>query len=122
MIVVMVFVTMSAILLSAAYDGMHQLFVFEESSDRLPSTSDGIEEALGHGLARLQTGEPTVAPNNKYTCDLKLRDSNGDLIEFRLTYKKLANNEWWLEAKNPTGASQPTCPPFFSDNTCPAAL
>lgn len=121
MVVVLVFIATSFLALSAAYQDMHQLFAFEESSDRLPSASDGIQEALGVGLAKLQTGEPTVDGGDRYRCDLKLRDSNGGLVKYRLIYRKLADNEWWLRAI-PAAATQPDCPVVFSDNACPAPL
>ena len=108
-------------MLGAAYDRMHQMFVFEETSDRLPSTSDGIEEALGAGLARLQTGEPTVDGNDEYRCDLMLRDSGGDTVKYALTYTKLTGNEWTLEAELSSSA-RPACPASFTDNACPASL
>ncbi len=121
MVIVMVFVTLSSALVAEAYDRMHQLFVFEETSDRLPSTSDGIQEALGAGLARLQTGEPTVNGNDRYQCDLTLRDSAGDVVKYQLTYTKLTDNEWSLRAR-PAAAALPACPASFTDIACPAPL
>jgi len=121
MVVIMVFISVSFLTLTAAYQDMHQLFVFEESSDRLPSTSDGIQEALGVGLAKLQTGEPTVDASDHYRCDLKLRESDGDLVKYLLTYRKRPNNLWWLRAE-PAGTTQPDCPVVFSDVACPAPL
>ncbi|MEE8312088.1 MAG: hypothetical protein V3R77_07510 [Candidatus Binatia bacterium] len=119
MVVVLVFIATSFLTLSAAYRDMHQLFAFEESSDRLPSNSDGIQEALGVGLAKLQAGEPTVDGGNRYRCDLKLRESDGRLVKYRLTYRKRGNNRWWLRA-TPATQAQPDCPVVFADNACPA--
>lgn len=121
MLVVMAYVMLGSAMVAMAYDRMHQLFVFEETSDRLPSTSDGIQQALGEGLARLQTGEPSVDGSDEYRCDLALRDSNGDVVKYLLTYTKLADNEWSLRAES-AGTAQPDCPPRFADNTCPAPL
>ena len=118
MVPILVFTLVSFLALTASYERLYQLFAYEESSDRVPASSDGIQEALGKGLARLHTGEPTVDVSNRYECDLKLRDSDGDLVTYQLTYKKLNDNEWWLRAE-PAGDPLPDCPPSFTDNACP---
>jgi len=118
MIGVLIFATLSLLSLTSAYAQLHQLYFFEEASNRVPVTSDGIQEALGAGLARLQTGEPTVGTNDKYECNLRLRDSNGALAEYRLIYTKLTGNQFSLEAR-PAGPARPTCPVTFTDESCP---
>jgi hypothetical protein len=119
MIGVLIFASLSLTALTAAYEQLQQLYFFEESSDRVPVTSDGIQEALGAGLARLQTGEPTVDPGNgRYECNLKLRDNSGGLVEYRLIYTKEANNQFSLRAR-PAGPARDPCPPAFTDNNCP---
>jgi hypothetical protein len=121
MIAVMVFVTTSSLLLASAYDRMNQLFAFEESSDRIASDSDGTEEALGAAVARLQTGVPTVNGSNQYLCDLRLRNPDGTVKTFRIIYRKLTKNEWWVRARTPL-AALPICPTSFTTNACPAPL
>jgi hypothetical protein len=118
MIGVLIFASLSLFSLTSAYAQIHQLYFFEETSNRIPVTSDGIQEALGAGLARLQTGEPAVGSNSKYECNLKLRDSAGALVEYRMIYTKLANNQFSLEAR-PAGPARPTCPVTFTDGSCP---
>ncbi len=119
MVSVLVITTISMFAITAAYDRIHQVYRFEEAADRIPSGEDGIAEALGSGLARLQTGEPSVDAQDEYVCDLTLRTTDGsDTEKFRLTYTKLANNEWTLLAE-PAGAAEPPCPPVFTDETCP---
>lgn len=118
MVVVMIFTTLTLFSLMTSYEQLHQLFRFEETSDRIPSSSDGIQEALGHGLARLAAGEPKVGGNNRYECSLRLRDSSGAVARYRLEYRKLANNEWWLEAEA-NGPATPVCPAAFTAVSCP---
>jgi len=119
MVFVMVFTSISMLSLTGGYQRLHQLFAFERSSDRVSPGGDGIEKALGRGLARFATGEPTVDGSNLYVCDLKIRDENGDPVTYRLTYEKLPDNEWSLVAEA-AGSAQPTCPASFTDNACPA--
>ena len=121
MLAVMVFVTTSSLLLSTAYARMHQLFKFEESSDRIAASSDGTQEALGAAVAKLQTGIPTVNGTSQYLCDLELRNSNGTMRKFRIIYRKLTANEWWVRARPPL-AALPRCPTSFTANACPAPL
>jgi hypothetical protein len=119
MLAVMVFVSMSSMLLSSAYARMHQLFVFEKSSDTIASSSDGTEEALGMAIARFQTGIPNVDASDQFLCDMKLRRIDGSVAVFRITYKKLADDQWWVRAR-PQIVPLPACPVTFSDNACPA--
>jgi len=118
MIGVLIFASLSLMSLTAAYAQLHQLYFFEEASNRVPITSDGLQEALGAGLARLQTGEPAVDGNNRYECNLALRDNAGALVEYRLIYIKRNNNEFTLRAR-PAGPVRDRCPPVFVANSCP---
>ena len=121
LLIVMMFVVSSSFMLATGYERMRSIFAIEEASDRLPSNSDGIQHALGAALARLQTGEPTVDEFDQYSCDLEMRDSEGDLLRFRLIYTRLMDNRWEVQAE--PGASAGTkCPATFTDQTCPASL
>ena len=50
MVPVLVFTLISFLALTASYERLRQLFAYEESSDRVPASSDGIQEALGKGI------------------------------------------------------------------------
>jgi hypothetical protein len=121
LLIVMMFVVSSSFMLATGYELLRSIFAIEEASDRLPSNSDGIQHALGAALARLQTGEPTVDEFDRYACDLEMRDSGGDLVRFRLTYTRLMDNRWEVQAE-PVMIAGTKCPATFTDQTCPASI
>ena len=121
MLPVLVFVLLSFATLSAAYEQLHQLFLFEGLSDRVPASSDGVQEALGHAIARLSTGEPTVNASNRHICKLRLPDDSGALVDYRINYRKRANNEWRVEVEPPQG-NETLCATHFTSVACPAPL
>ena len=121
LLIVMMFVVSSSFMLATGYERMRSIFAIEEASDRLPSNSDGMQHALGAALARLQTGEPSVDEFDRYACDLEMRDSQGELVRFRLTYTRLMNNRWEVQAE-PDVIAGTKCPATFTDQTCPASI
>jgi hypothetical protein len=121
MVVVLVFTLLSFLTLSAAYEQLHQLFVFEGTSDRVPASSDGEQEALGHAIARLLTGMPTVNGSNRHICKLTLPDENGAPVEYRVNYRKMANNVWRVQLQNLQGG-EADCATHFTSVACPAPL
>ena len=104
--------------MSATYDVIHQAYVFEESSDRIASGSDGTERALGIAIARLQSGIPDTSP---YVCGLRLRSSDGSNIEdFKLTHVQLDQDSWAVHAE-PTTDSLQSCASRFA-SSCPLVI
>ena len=115
MLMVLVFIMASLLTMTAGYEYLRQVIAAEEAGDRVPDGGDGIAEALGIGVARLQTGEP---PRNDYTCRVILRTSAGDAsLHYDLIHKKQGQDRWLVEAQ-PADDSEPECPPVFSDE-CP---
>lgn len=117
MILVMVFLTLSLLSLTYGLERTRQLFAFEEQADRVAVSEDGVEKALGMGIARLRSGVPGDA---SYACELKLRSSDGaDVESYHVLYTQVASNRWSVEAY-PSGTDIIDCPDVFA-TTCPVS-
>jgi hypothetical protein len=121
MVTVLVFTLLSFLTLSAAYEQLHQLFVYEGTSDRVPASSDGTQEALGHAIARFLTGMPTVNGSNRHICKLTLPDESGVPVDYRVNYHKMPNNVWRVQLQNLQGG-EVACATHFTSVACPAPL
>jgi hypothetical protein len=118
MIGVLVFIAITLAVMTAAFDRLHQISTFEAAEKRIPASENGVSQALGISLSRLQTGEP---PNDDYTCRLRLRSSDGSSTAlFLVTYTRLAADQWQVEAE-PSTAPADVCPLSFSA-TCALVL
>jgi hypothetical protein len=111
----MVFLLLALLALMASFERLQAVMQLEESALRIPSTSDGVAEALGMAVARMHTGLP---PDSPYTCRQRLRSSDGDdVLSFRVTHTRVADDHWTLAAEA-SNSADPDCPPVFTD-TCP---
>ena len=118
MIAILVFIAITLATMTAAFDRLHQISTFESADKRIPDSEDGVAQALGISLSRLQTGEP---PEDDYSCRLRLRSSDGTTNELYLvTYPRLAIDQWQVEAE-PSSAPADVCPLSFSE-TCALVL
>jgi hypothetical protein len=115
MMIVMVFLTLALMSLGYGFERTRQLFAFEESSHRIAATDDGVEKALGIGIARLRSGVPD---DDSFGCQLKLRDADGSSVErYHVFYTKVATDRWNVEAY-PSGSDIVDCPDVFT-TSCP---
>jgi hypothetical protein len=115
MVLVMVFLLLSLITLTYCFEGTRQLFAFEEQALRVDTTADGIEKALGIGIARLRSGVPA---DSNFSCRLKLRGSDGSNVEaYDIIYTQLASDRWTVEAVAST-IEIDDCPNLFTAS-CP---
>ena len=111
----MVFLLLALLALMASFESLHSVMQLEESALRIPSSSDGLPEALGIAVARMHTGVP---PDSPYTCRERLRSSDGDdVLTFRVTHTRVADDHWTLAAEA-SNAEDPDCPAVFEDS-CP---
>ena len=120
LIAVVVFVVLSMALLTITYEHLHRAMLLEKESTAAHVSDSGLEEALGTGVARLQTGAP---PTNRFTCRQVAHES-GRVVHFRLTYDNLAEAQctskpgpcWSVEAAGWEGSVTPdsACPLVFS--------
>ena len=118
LVVVLIFVFISLLTMSATYQSIQQAYRFEESSDRIASGSDGTERALGIAIARLQSGIPALSP---FECRLRLRSSDGSSIEdFKLTHTQLDVDSWTVYAE-PTSDTLDLCPGKYTES-CPLVI
>jgi hypothetical protein len=116
MVIVMVFITLSLLSLTYGFERTRQLFAFEEQAVRIAGSENGVEKALGIGIARLRSGVPD---DNSYSCRLKLRNSGGGVARYDVIYTKVSSNHWTVEAY--PGTSQlDDCPDVFAAS-CPVA-
>ena len=117
MVLVMVFLLLSLITLSYCFENTRQLFAFEEQALRIGAAEDGVEKALGIGIARLRSGVPA---DSTFSCRLKLRDSTGDDVDaYDIIYTQLASDRWSVEAV-PSTIEIDDCPDLFT-TSCPVA-
>lgn len=117
MILVMVFLTLSLLSLTYGFERTRQLFAFEEQADRVAVSENGVEKALGIGIARLRSGVPDDA---SYACQLKLRSSDGEDVEsYDVLYTQVASNRWSVEAY-PSAGDIINCPDVFA-TSCPVS-
>lgn len=115
MVLVMVFLLLSLVTLSYCFEGTRQLFAFEEQSLRIAASEDGVEKALGIGIARLRSGIPA---DSNFSCRLKLRDDDGSDVEtYDIIYTQLASDRWTVEAV-PSTIEIADCPDLFT-TSCP---
>jgi hypothetical protein len=118
LVVVVVFVFLSLLALSASYNRVHQAFVLEQSSDRIASGSDGVDRALGVAIARFHTGVPSTSP---YECRLRLRTTDGSaMLAFKITHAKLDIDSWTVKAE-PSTTTLEDCPANYS-TSCPLVV
>jgi hypothetical protein len=117
MVLVMVFLLLALMSLTYCFDNTRQLFAFEEQALRIGASEDGIERALGIGIARLRSGVPA---DSSYSCRVKLRDSGGSDVEtYDIIYTQVALDRWTVEAV-PSSIELEDCPGLFSAS-CPVA-
>jgi hypothetical protein len=115
MVLVMVFLLLSLMTLSYCFEGTRQLFAFEEQSLRIAASEDGVEKALGIGIARLRSGVPA---DSNFSCRVKLRNDDGSNVEtYDLIYTQLASDRWTVEAV-PSAIEIAECPDLFT-TSCP---
>ncbi len=120
LIAVVVFVVVLMALLTVTYERLHQAMLLEKESTAAHVAASALEEALGIGVARLQTGTP---PESRFTCR-QVAHEPGGVVHFQLTYDKLADAQctprgpcWSVEASDWHGSVTPesACPLVFSD-------
>jgi hypothetical protein len=110
LIVVITFMFITFLALTASFDVIHQALVMEESSDRIASGSDGVDRALGIAIARLHSGVPAMSP---YECRLRLRSTDGStMIPYKITHTQLDSDSWTVKAE-PSSATLDDCPASF---------
>jgi hypothetical protein len=115
MVLVMVFLLLSLMTLSYCFEGTRQLFAFEEQSLRIAASEDGVEKALGIGIARLRSGVPA---DSNFSCRVNLRDDDGsDVATYDIIYTQLASDRWTVEAV-PSTVEIADCPDLFT-TSCP---
>jgi hypothetical protein len=115
MVLVMVFLLLALMTLAYCFERTRQLFAFEERSLSVAASDNGIERALGIGIARLRSGVPTD-PN--FSCSVKLRDGAGDGIEsYDVIYTEVTSGRWSVEAV-PSTIDIDECPDLFTAS-CP---
>jgi len=118
MVLVMVFLLLALMALSYGFEGTRQLFAFEEQALRIGTAENGVEKALGIGIARLRSGVP---PDSNFSCRVRLRDSEGTAVEsYDVIYTQLAFDRWSVEAV-PSTIEIDDCPDVFT-TSCPVAL
>jgi len=118
MLMVLVFIAISLMAMSAGYERLRHVTIAEAAGDRIAEDGDGSSEALGVAIARLQTGVP---PEDPYTCRIRLRSSDGaQPLDFDVIHASIATDRWSVEAR-PADDSQPACPATFADS-CPLVL
>ena len=117
MVLVMVFLLLALMALSYGFEGTRQLFAFEEQSLRIGAAEDGVEKALGIGVARLRSGVPS---DSGFSCRIRLRDSAGTEVEsYDIIYTQLVSDRWSVEAV-PSTIEIDNCPDVFT-TSCPVA-
>jgi hypothetical protein len=117
MLLVMVFLLLALMALSYGFEGTRQLFAFEEQALRIGTAEDGVEKALGIGIARLRSGVPA---DSNFSCRVRLRDSDGtDVESYDVIYTQLASDRWSVEAV-PSTIDIDDCPDVFA-TSCPVA-
>ena len=111
----MVFLLIALLASMGAFAQLHQVIRLEKNALRVPSTSDGVAEALGLAVARLHTGVP---PESPYACRTRLRSTDGtDVLAFEVTHTQVGVDRWTVSAA-PSGAALDDCPAAFADE-CP---
>ena len=111
----MVFLLLALLALMGSFQRLRAVMQLEEAALRVPSTSDGVAEALGIAVARMHTGVPSDSP---YACRERLRSSDGDdVLAFRITHTRVADDHWLLSAEA-SNAADSDCPSVFSES-CP---
>lgn len=115
MVLVMVFLLLALMALSYAFEGTRQLFAFEEQALRVGASENGVERALGIGIARLRSGVPA---DSTFSCRLRLRDDEGDDVEsYDIIYTEIMSGRWTVEAV-PSTIEIDDCPDVFAAS-CP---
>jgi len=115
MVLVMVFLCLALMTLTALFDRTRRLFAFEEQSARIDGSQDGVEKALGIAIARMASGTPE---DDSYSCQLKLRSDDGSDVEtYHVLHTRIAPNRWTIEAYPSTGEIE-RCPTQFT-TSCP---
>jgi hypothetical protein len=111
MLMVLVFISISLLALTAGYERLLQVARSESVTDRVADGGDGTAEALGMAIARLQTGVP---PESGYTCQVRLLSSDGRTpLRYDLVHTKVALDRWTVRA-DPGDGSGTDCPSVFS--------
>ena len=111
----MVFLLISSFALLWSLDGLMQLSRLEESSLRVPASSNGSAETLGLAVARLHTGVPA---ENPYICRTRLRSSDGHhVLRFAVTHTQLPDGRWSVSVA-PSNIDVEDCPTSFAE-ACP---
>ena len=111
----MVFLVIAMLASMNAFSHLHQVIRLEENALRVPSSSDGVAEALGWAIARLHTGIP---PESPYVCRTRLRSSDGaDVLAFDVTHTQISGDRWSVAAQA-AGVAVEDCPTAFADE-CP---
>ena len=117
MVLVMVFLSLSLMALTALFDRTRLLFAFQEQEARIDGSEDGVEKALGIAMARMRSGVPA---DNTYACQLKLRSDDGSSVEtYQVIHTKIAADRWTIEAF-PSGGEIEDCPELFA-TSCPVS-
>jgi hypothetical protein len=117
MVLVMVFLLLALMSLTYCFETTRQLFAFEEQGLRIGASENGVEKALGIGIARLRSGVPA---DSSYSCRVKLRDNGGNDVEtYDIIYTQIALDRWTV-AGVPCSIELDDCPNLFTAS-CPVA-
>jgi len=117
LVAVQVFLVVGLIVLASSYERLHEALRLETRTETIPASGDGLEQAMGAALARLQTGIP---PADDYTCRLRIYDSDTSApIAFMAHYEKTFTDTWTVRVEVST-TSMTDCPSSFRD-VCPSA-
>ncbi len=110
MVLVTAFTAMALIVLTNAFDRLHQTLRFQEVDRQLTPGAYGAEHALGMALALLHTGKPS---SDDYKCRIRLRNAAGEMVSYKVKFKDKGSDEWEVSAE-PGGQSEEDCPSAFA--------
>ena len=108
MVLATAFAAMALIVLTNAFDRLHQTIEFQEADRRMDPGAYGAERALGMALALLHTGKPS---SSDYKCRIRLRNAAGEMVSYKI--KDKGSGEWQVSAE-PGGDTEEDCPSGFA--------